>query len=106
VGYLRTQGFTVKTEHLADLRAIKNRHGVPTDLQACHTALVGGYVVWRRRRPGPRTAYRKLTRRRWDVAWTLDEAALAYDRTSDGMYPLLTNDQWPVPSLRKLRHAL
>jgi transposase len=27
------------------------------------------------------------------VAWTLDEAALAYDRKSAGMYPLLTNDR-------------
>jgi transposase len=27
------------------------------------------------------------------VEWSLDEAALAYDRRSDGMYPLLTNDR-------------
>ena len=53
---------------------------------------------WRRGRPGPQTAYRKLTRRRWDVAWTLDEAALAYDRKSDGMYPLLTNDRTLTPA--------
>jgi len=53
---------------------------------------------WRRGRPGPQTAYRKLTRRRWDVAWTLDDAALAYDRTSDGMYPLLTNDRTLTPA--------
>ena len=48
---------------------------------------------WRRGRPGSQTAYRRLTRRRWDVEWTLAEAALAYDRKSDGMYPLLTNDR-------------
>jgi transposase len=53
---------------------------------------------WRRGRPGPQTAYRKLTRRRWDVAWTLDEAAVAYDRKSDGMYPLLTNDRTLTPA--------
>lgn len=35
----------MKTEHLSDLRSIKARHGVPADLEACHTALVGGYVV-------------------------------------------------------------
>lgn len=35
----------MKTEHPSDLRSIKARHGVPADLEACHTALVGGYVV-------------------------------------------------------------
>ena len=53
---------------------------------------------WRRGRPGPQTAYRKLTRRRWDVAWTLDEPVIAYDRKSDGMYPLLTNDRTLTPA--------
>jgi transposase len=53
---------------------------------------------WRRGRPGPQTAYRKLTRRRWDVEWTLDETAIAYDRKSDGMYPLLTNDRTLTPA--------
>jgi transposase len=47
----------------------------------------------RRGRPGPDTEYRKLTRRRYDLEWTLDEAALAYDQKSDGAYPLLTNDR-------------
>jgi transposase len=32
------------------------------------------------------------------VEWTLDEAALAYDRKSDGMYPLLTNDRTLTPA--------
>jgi len=45
VGHLRQHGFSVKTEHLTDLQPIKAKHGVPTNLQACHTALVGGYVV-------------------------------------------------------------
>ena len=45
MGHLRAQGFTVKTEHLTDLRPIKVKHGVPADLEACHTALVDGYVV-------------------------------------------------------------
>lgn len=47
----------------------------------------------RRGRPGPDTAYRRLTRRRYDLEWTLDQAAVAYDEQSDGMYPLLTNDR-------------
>jgi transposase len=46
----------------------------------------------RRGRPGPDTIYRKITRRRYDIEWTLDTEAIAYDQNSDGMYPLLTND--------------
>lgn len=47
----------------------------------------------RRGRPGPHTAYRKITKRRFDVQWTTDEDAITYDRRSDGMYPLMTNDR-------------
>ena len=46
-----------------------------------------------RGRPGPKTTYRRRIRRRWDIQWELDEPAIAYDRKSDGMYPLLTNDR-------------
>lgn len=44
-------------------------------------------------RPGPKTSYRRLTRRRWDIVWVLDQEAVDYDHKSDGMYPLLTNDK-------------
>ena len=47
----------------------------------------------RRGRPGPDTAYRRITRRRYDLEWSLDQAAVAYDQKSDGMYPLLSNDR-------------
>ncbi|SOE87860.1 hypothetical protein SAMN05446935_8526 [Burkholderia sp. YR290] len=47
----------------------------------------------KRGRPGPDTAYRKITRRRFDLEWTIDEGAIAYDHKSDGMYPLVTNDR-------------
>jgi transposase len=52
----------------------------------------------RRGRPGPDTAYRKITRRRYDIEWSVDEPAVAYDRRSDGMYPLLTNDRSLTPA--------
>ncbi len=52
----------------------------------------------RRGRPGPDTAYRKITRRRYDIDWTLDAAAVDYDQRSDGMYPLLTNDRSLTPA--------
>ena len=51
----------------------------------------------RRGRPGPDTAYRKITRRRFDIEWSIDAAAVAYDQKSDGMYPLLCNDRALTP---------
>jgi len=45
-----------------------------------------------RGRPGPNTRYVRKTRRFWQVRFPLDEAAIAYERHSDGMFPLLTND--------------
>lgn len=51
------------------------------------------YKQTRRGRPGPETAYRKITKRRFDIEWSTDEQAIAYDHRSDGMYPLMTNDR-------------
>jgi len=47
----------------------------------------------KRGRPGPQTTYVRNTRKRWSIAWTIDQATVEYDRKSDGMYPLLTNDR-------------
>lgn len=52
----------------------------------------------RRGRPGPETAYRKITKRRFDIEWRTDEDAIAYDHKSDGMYPLITNDRKLSPA--------
>jgi transposase len=49
-------------------------------------------------RPGPETPYRRITRRRWALEWTEDHDAIEYDRKSDGMYPLLTNDKTLTPT--------
>lgn len=38
-------------------------------------------------------AYRRITRRRYDIEWSTDQQAVAYDQKSDGIYPLLTNDR-------------
>jgi transposase len=51
------------------------------------------YQQARRGRPGPNTRYVRKTRKFWRLHWHLDENTLAYDRKSDGMYPLLTNDR-------------
>jgi transposase len=51
----------------------------------------------RRGRPGPDTSYRRITHRRYDLEWTIDAAAVAYDEKSDGVYPLITNDRTLTP---------
>lgn len=56
------------------------------------------YRQMRRGRPGPQTPYRRITRRRPDLEWSLDQEAIDYDRNSDGMYPLLTNDRQLPPA--------
>lgn len=45
VEHLRNSGFTVKTYDELRLDKIKSANGLPIELGACHTALVGGYVV-------------------------------------------------------------
>lgn len=51
-----------------------------------------------RGRPSADMAYRRISRRRYDIEWSIDEAAIAYDQKSDGMYPLLTNDRSLSPA--------
>jgi hypothetical protein len=43
--HLRASGFTVDVRDLTDLAPVKARLGVPSDLAACHTAEIGGYVI-------------------------------------------------------------
>lgn len=45
VQHLKDAGFTVTIQETAQLRAIRKRLGVPSDLAACHTAEVAGYVI-------------------------------------------------------------
>ena len=47
IDHMRKSGFTVRTLDLsdADLAAFKASHGVTPQVQSCHTAIVGGYVV-------------------------------------------------------------
>lgn len=43
--YLEEEGWNVTTETVSDLYSVKDEHGVPGQLQSCHTALVDGYVI-------------------------------------------------------------
>jgi transposase len=49
-------------------------------------------------RPGPDTEYRRVTKRRYDIEWTIDQAAIDYDKKSGGMYPLICNDRNLTPA--------
>lgn len=45
VQHLRDNGFQVETIDMPDLSLIKQKYGVKPALEACHTAIVNGYVV-------------------------------------------------------------
>lgn len=42
---MESSGFKVEVHDLDDLAATKHAAGVPEELQSCHTARIGGYVV-------------------------------------------------------------
>ncbi len=43
--HLAENGFRVRSEKRADMAAVKDANQVPTEARACHTALVGGYII-------------------------------------------------------------
>ena len=45
ISHMRKAGFKVEAKDVTDLDAVKAAHKVPADLESCHTAIVGGYVV-------------------------------------------------------------
>jgi hypothetical protein len=45
VDHARAAGFTVRTIDTNDLASVKRDMGVPSDLESCHTVVVGNYLV-------------------------------------------------------------
>ncbi len=45
VDHLENNGFKVNAKNKTDLSSIKQQLGIVTNLQSCHTAMVGGYFV-------------------------------------------------------------
>ena len=45
VTYLEGHGYKVTVDETRDVYAVKQELGVPTNLAACHTALIDGYIV-------------------------------------------------------------
>lgn len=81
------------------LKLILEKHHVGRYLKVWRTVREEHqYKQTQRGRPGPETAYRKITKRRFDIEWTTDDEAIAYDHKSDGMYPLMTNDRGLSPA--------
>src|SRR5262245_2393075 len=45
VKHLQKAGYSTVSIETADLEAVKGQRGVPSELAACHTAEIGGYVI-------------------------------------------------------------
>ena len=43
--YLKGKGFDIEDVPTEDMGAIKERYGVPRNLESCHTEIIGGYFV-------------------------------------------------------------
>lgn len=60
-------GYDVKTTDVEDLTAIKTRAGVPGNLEACHTAMIGGETKYVLEGHVPIQAVEKLMTERPDI---------------------------------------
>lgn len=45
VAYLKREGFDVKVVSVNNMDEIKDKYGVPSGLQSCHTAVAGNYFI-------------------------------------------------------------
>jgi hypothetical protein len=43
--YLKDQGYNVEIITAQDMQSIKNKHQIPSNLESCHTSIVGEYFV-------------------------------------------------------------
>jgi len=81
------------------IKTILDRHQVARYLKVARIVCEEhSFQQTKRGRPGPDTAYRKITKQRYDITWNIDEDVIAYDHKSDGMYPLMTNDRSLSPA--------
>ena len=48
-------------------------------------------------RPGPKTTYKRVDKRKWTIHHRVDEEALTLTRASDGMFPVVSNDRSLTP---------
>lgn len=62
---MRRAGFTVEVHNETDMTAIKSRFAIPAEMEACHTAVLEGYIL---EGHVPLEAIRKLMAERPDIA--------------------------------------
>ena len=43
--YLRSEGFDVEIRTTEDMRLIKSKYHIPTNMESCHTSIIGDYFV-------------------------------------------------------------
>ena len=43
--HVRQAGFSVRVQESSDMAAVKKARHVPDEMQSCHTAVIGGYVI-------------------------------------------------------------
>ncbi len=45
IAYLEKRGYRVEAHDVSNIKEIKTTLGVPSAVESCHTALVGGYII-------------------------------------------------------------
>ena len=45
VSYMKRQGFQVETKTVEDISQIKSNYKIPSNMQSCHTSVIGDYFV-------------------------------------------------------------
>jgi transposase len=94
----RLAGAKARLRGAADIddavKAILEKHFVGRYLKVARTVREEeSFKQSTRGRPGTNTVYKKIVKQRYDIEWHTDDAAIAYDHKSDGMFPLVTNDR-------------
>lgn len=62
--YLKANGFDVDVEVIDDMSGIKDKYGIPQNMQSCHTTVMGDYFV---EGHVPVEAFRKLLEEQPDI---------------------------------------
>ncbi len=45
LNYLKREGFSVEEKQTQDMLSIKEKYGISSEMEACHTSIIGDYVV-------------------------------------------------------------
>jgi|GEM_PF-837472 len=98
-------GYTVNIQDMEDLTAIKTQAGVPDDMQACHTAVVGKDRKYVLEGHVPLQAMDKLMSERPDIrglavaGMPMGSLGMDYDPAAQYLVHALPQDQGETPSV-------